>query len=115
MKGGGLGRATAPHSGRAAGGRPIRVPLGKATVRTLLRQHLREEGKRMQDLAGPWNCQKGNVYDLFWANRPLAPAYVDAAIEFLKLDAFDAAELRLLAAREAGWKIDLKHLISDKD
>ena len=105
----------APHSGRACGGRPIRVPLGVNTVRAKLRQHLREEGHRMQALAPAWRCQARNVYDLFWTARPLSPTHIDAAIEFLKLDDFDAAELRLLGAREAGWKIDLDHLIHDKD
>ncbi|WP_228734383.1 hypothetical protein [Xanthomonas euvesicatoria] len=55
----------ARNNGLAVGGRPIRVPVGKATVRQLLKRHLREEGKRMHDLAEPWQCCKQNVYDRF--------------------------------------------------
>ena len=38
--------------------------------------------------------------------RPLPPQHVEASITHLGLDEFDANELRLLAAREAGWQID---------
>lgn len=101
----------AANNGMACGGRPIRVPPGKASVRQLLRRHLREEGHRMQDLAGPWQCKPSTVYDMFCDRRPLAPGHIDAAIDFLRLDEFDAAELRLLGAHEAGWAIDPEYLL----
>lgn len=104
----------ARNNGLALGGRSIRVPLGKATVRQLLKRHLLEEGKRIQDLAGPWQCSVQNVYDRLCKGGPLAPAHLDAAIAFLRLDDFDAAELRMLGAREAGWNIDTKYLLEDK-
>lgn len=69
----------------------------------------------MQDLAEAWGCSKGNVYDYFWSARPFSPQHVDAAIELLGLDEFDAAELRLLGAREAGWNIQPKHLLEPKN
>lgn len=106
-----FGRAQSPHNGRAVGGRPIRVPLGQNTVRAVLRRHLKEEGLRMQDLAPAWGCQKGNVYDYFWSNKPFSPAHIEASIALLALDDFDAAELRLMGAREAGWKIDATYLL----
>ena len=108
-------RRQGPHNGRAVGGRPIRVPRQVNSVRAMLRRHLREEGRRMQDLAPAWKCSKGNVYDYFWSQRPFSPQHIEAAIEFLQLDEFDAAELRLQGAREAGWRIDTKHLLEDQD
>ncbi|UIX76787.1 hypothetical protein ABFO19_09095 [Xanthomonas citri pv. glycines] len=103
----------ARNNGLAVGGRPIRVPVGKATVRQLLKRHLREEGKRMHDPAEPWQCCKQNVYDRFCSACALAPGHIEAAITFLRLDEFDAAELRLLGAREAGWAIDTKYLLEE--
>jgi hypothetical protein len=100
-----------PHNGMARGGRPIRVPLGKATVRQLLRRHLAEDGKRMQDLVGPWQCQRSTVYGMFSDARPFSPAHIDAAIAWLRLDDFDANELRLLGAREAGWNINPRFIL----
>jgi len=108
-------RRQAPHNGRAVGGRPIRVPRQVNSVRAMLRRHLREEGRRMQDLAEPWQCRKTTVYDMFWDSRAFSPQHIDAAIAWLHLDEFDAAELRLQGAREAGWKIDTKHLLEDRD
>lgn len=104
----------APNNGMACGGRPIRVPLGKDSVRKLLRRHLREEGRRMQDLAEPWQCARQTVYDMFSSARTISPQHVDAAIEWLGLDDFDATELRLLGAREAGWNIDIRFILEDR-
>jgi hypothetical protein len=84
----------APHNSMACGGRPIRVPLGKFSVRQLLRRHLREDGRRMQDLAAPWQCAPRAVYDMFCSARTFSLQHIDAA------------ELRLRGAREAGWNID---------
>ncbi|MCI2243232.1 hypothetical protein L3067_01235 [Xanthomonas sp. PPL568] len=103
------------HNGLSCGGRPIRVPVGKATVRQVLRRHLREEGRRMQDLCGPWQCKANTIYNAFHDKRPFSPGHVDAAIKFLGLDDFDAAELRLLGAREAGWNIDTQYLLESRD
>ncbi|EED41137.1 hypothetical protein SSKA14_4161 [Stenotrophomonas sp. SKA14] len=44
-------------------------------------------------------------------SRPLQPHQVEGAIAPLQLDEFDANELRLRAAREAGWNIDPKMLL----
>ncbi|MGG6341671.1 hypothetical protein ACQ5SA_00320 [Stenotrophomonas indicatrix] len=94
------------NNGMAAGGRPIRVPRSVTSVRALLKRHLLEEGKRMQDLAEVWGCSRHNVYDLFYESRPISPTHIDLAAKFLGLDEFDTNELRLLGAREAGWQID---------
>lgn len=45
--------------------------------------------------------------------RPLLPHQVEGAISVLQLDEFDANELRLRAAREAGWKIDPSMLLEE--
>lgn len=45
--------------------------------------------------------------------RPLLPHQVEGAISVLQLDEFDANELRLRAAREAGWKIDPAMLLEE--
>ncbi len=67
----------------------------------------------MMELVYAWNCSRGHVYDLFYLDRPLAPAHVEGAIRILKLDDFDANELRLVAAREAGWMIDAAYLLQE--
>ncbi|WP_228135932.1 hypothetical protein [Xanthomonas sp. NCPPB 1128] len=103
----------ARNNGMALRGRPIRVPRGKATVRQILRQHLREEGHRMQELAGPWKCKPQTVYDMFYDGRAFSPAHIDAAAAFLRLDEHDTAELRILGAREAGWNIDPQYLLQE--
>lgn len=99
------------HNGKSCGGRPIRVPFGKVSVRQLLRQHIREEGLRMQDLGIAWKCKRNTVYSAFSDQRPFSPSHIEAAIEFLGLDEFDANELRLIGAREAGWNINPKRLL----
>lgn len=104
------GRRQHANNGMACGGRPIRVPRSVDSVRGHLRRHLREEGHRMQALAGPWKCTTQNVYDLFYRSSPLGPQHIDAAAVFLRLDEFDSNELRLLGAREAGWNIDPEFL-----
>ena len=108
-------RRQSPNNGRAVGGRPIRIPRGPNTVRVLLRRHLKEEWRRMQDIAEAWGCKPGNVYDYFWADRPFSPQHIEACITMLKLDDFDANELRMQGAREAGWNIDLGYLIPEDE
>lgn len=90
---------------RYAAGRRVTVPRTVRTARDLLRRHLREEGREMRALAGPWNVKPETVKTIFQHSRPLAPQLIDAAIEFFKLDEFDALELRLQGAIEAGWQI----------
>lgn len=94
-------------------GRPIQYRRDVRTVRDHLRRHLREEGQQMQNLAAAWGVTKHTVYALFNVDRPLPPQHVEASIAHLGLDDFDANELRLLAAREAGWQIDPKYLIDN--
>lgn len=102
------------NNGMAGGGRPIRVPRSVTSVRAHLRRHLAEEGRRMQDLAPVWGCTRHNVYDLFYEDRPLSPNHIDLAAAFLGLDDFDTNELRLLGAREAGWRIDTNFLLENR-
>jgi len=90
---------------RYAAGRRIKVPTMVRTVRDLLRRHLREEGRELRSLAAPWNVQPATVKTIFHQSRPLSPQYVDAAIEFLKLDDFDALEIRLQGAIKSGWQL----------
>lgn len=99
------------NNGMAAGGRPIRIPRSIDSVRSHLKRHLLEEGKRMQDLADVWGCSKHNVYDLFYRDRPISPKHIELAAQMLGLDEFDTNELRLLGAREAGWQIDTSFLL----
>lgn len=47
-----------------------------------------------------------SAYRRMYETRPLTPQMVDAAIDMLQLDDFDANELRKRAALEAGWVID---------
>lgn len=90
---------------RYAAGRRVRVPSKVKTVRDLLRRHLREEGYNVTELHRPWNIKPQSVKTVLHPRRALSPQYIDAAIEFFKLDEFDALELRLHGAIEAGWQI----------
>lgn len=93
-------------------GRGIVVPKSIVTVRDMMRRHLREEGWQMQWLGEHWNIQPGSVKFVFWKKTPLPPQYVDAFIEALGLDEFDAAEMRVQGAIEAGWQLHhLKKII----
>lgn len=103
------------HNGKSCGGRPIRVPLGKVSVRQILRRHIRDKGLRMQDLCTPWKCKRNTVYSAYSDQRPFSPSHIEAAIEFLGLDDAAANELRLIGAREAGWNIDPKCLLDVDD
>lgn len=47
-----------------------------------------------------------SVWRVFGRSRPLLPRQVEGVITLLQLDEFDANDLRLRAAREAGWNID---------
>ncbi|WP_243350834.1 hypothetical protein [Stenotrophomonas acidaminiphila] len=100
-----MGRAVSPHR--------VRVRRGQDTARAIIKRHFREEGRQMMELVDAWNCTRGHVYDLFCKDRPLAPAHVEGAIRILKLDDFDANELRMVAAREAGWMIDTAYLLHE--
>ncbi|WP_329763965.1 hypothetical protein [Stenotrophomonas geniculata] len=89
------------NNGIAAGGRPIRIPRSIDSVRSHLKRHLLEEGKRMQDLADVWGCSKHNVYDLFYRDRPISPKHIELAAQMLGQDEFDTKELRTLFANDA--------------
>lgn len=94
---------------RYAAGRRIKVPKTVRTVRDLLRRHMREEGVNLKDLGPVWNMKHQSVKAVMHHRRPISPQYIDAFIEAMKLDEFDANELRVLGAIEAGWniKVDL--------
>lgn len=95
-------------------GRPIRVQnskVGLPTARDLIRKHLRQEGRMVKDLAKAWNVVPVSAYRIMYTpSRPLSPQYVDAVIDMLRLDDFDATQLRLRAANEAGWNINPEFL-----
>lgn len=91
---------------RYAAGRRVQVPRQVRTTRDLIRRHLREEGINMRDLASPWNVVPGTVKKVMSQRTPLPPQNIDAFIQFLKLDEFDALELRFQGAIEAGWQIE---------
>lgn len=90
---------------RPATGRKIEVEKNPKSVRAVMRRHLREEGKLIIDLCDPWNMHKNSVYRRFYDKRAYPPQYIEAFIQFLKLDDFDATELRVLGAIEAGWDL----------
>lgn len=82
------------------------------TARDTLRRHLHEARLDLKWLSGVWGCQAFSVWRTFQrTDRHLQPHHVELAITALHLDDFDANELRLLAAREAGWHIDPQYLI----
>ncbi len=81
------------------------------TVRDTIRRHMHEAGRNLDSLSAVWGCKKFSVWRAFQRiDRPLQPHQVEGVIETLHLDEFDANDLRLQAAREAGWKIDPQYL-----
>ena len=93
---------------RYAAGRRVRVPRTIRTVRDMIRKHLYDAGVTQGDLGPVWNVKPATVKTIMMrkAPRPMSSQYIDAVVEFLKLDDFDATELHRQAAREAGYKID---------
>jgi len=84
------------------------------TARDTLRRHLHEARHDLKWLAAAWGCKTFSVWRVFQrTDRPLQPHHIEGAITTLQLDEFDANELRLRAAREAGWKIDPFYLGTD--
>lgn len=85
------------------------------SVREELRRHLHESGQQVQALAAAWGCKPFSVWRMFQrAGRPLSPRHIEAAISALELDNLDANDLRLRAAREAGWAIDPQYLLEER-
>ena len=85
------------------------------TARDLIRRHVHESRKRLNDLADAWGCKVFSVWRTFQrTDRPLCPHHIEGAIKALQLDEFDANELRLVGAREAGWKIDPGYLLEQQ-
>lgn len=82
------------------------------TAREIIRRHLHEAGMQIQDLAPVWGIKRFSVWRVFTrTDQRLLPGQVESLIAHLHLDAFDANELRLAAAREAGYPIDPKFLL----
>ncbi|MEL3955405.1 hypothetical protein [Stenotrophomonas bentonitica] len=81
------------------------------TVRDMIRRYCREHGKQLACLAPAWDCKVLSVWRVFGRSRPLLPRQVEGVITLLQLDEFDANDLRLRAAREAGWNIDPSMLL----
>lgn len=98
-------------SARPATGRKITVKKRPITLRDVMRRHLREEGKTIAALSKVWDMHPTSCYRRFYDKRPYPPQYVDSFIEWLRLDEFDAQELRLLGAIEAGWQINTALLL----
>ena len=94
----------------------IRRPAPRhLTARDILRRHLHEDGQRVQSLAQAWGIRRFSVWRVFQrTERHLQPHHVEGAITALHLDDFDANELRLVAAREAGWNIDPRYILEDQ-
>lgn len=92
-------------------GRKITVKKNPITVRDLIRRHLREEGALINPhLAEAWNMHPTSAYRRMYETRSLTPAHIDAVINLLHLDEFDARELHTLGAIEAGWDIPFKDI-----
>lgn len=91
----------------------LRGPVpSHVSARDMIRRHCREHGKQLACLAPAWGCKEFSVWRAFGrTTRPLQPHQVEGAISALQLDEFDANELRLRAAREAGWNIDPSMLL----
>lgn len=89
------------------GGRSCAPVRRSRDVRSLIRRHLREEGKTVEHHLSKWwnmtpHSAHRRMYDI---NRVLSPVHIEAVVRGLRLDRDDAEELHRLAALEAGFKI----------
>lgn len=93
---------------RYAAGRRVKVPKSVRSVRDMIRKHLYDNRIAQGDLGPVWNVRPATVKTIMMRKnpRPMSSQYIDALVEFLKLDDFDATALHRQAAREAGYKID---------
>ena len=83
----------------------------KKTVRNLIREHLAFERKTIkQDFSRMLGIAEQSAASMMTKTYPLAPQHIDAFIEGMKLDEWDANELRLQGAIESGWQINVKLL-----
>lgn len=81
---------------------------GPRTVRSMIREHLRYEKKLLADFAAMLGHNPATTRKLMsQTHRPFPPQYIDSFIEHMKLDEFDAYELRLQGAVEAGWQLNI--------
>lgn len=91
---------------RYAAGKRIRVPRQIRSTRDIIRRHLREEQREMRELAAAWDVKPATVKTIMRHGRPLAPQHLYGVIALLGLDEFDALELHLQGAIEAGWQLE---------
>ena len=91
-----------------AAGRRVKAPKTVRTLRDMIRKHLYDSRVTQGSLSAAWHCKPETVKTIMARRkaRPMSSQYIDAFVEFLKLDDFDATELHRQGAREAGYKID---------
>lgn len=87
-------------------GRMIRVKPQRRTLRDIMREHYREAGLKQKHVAALLAMTPGGFRKWLNSDYQTPPQYIDAFIEALKLDEFDALELRLQGAIEMGWQLD---------
>lgn len=84
---------------------------GGRTVRSVMREHLKHGKKNIyKDLATMLGLSESSTRKMMWRNLPIQPRHVETFIKAMRLDEFDANELRLFAARELGLNIDPRFL-----
>ena len=94
-------------------GRPITLTPGQPrTARAIIREHLRFAKLDIHnDLSAILGVSKQYAGCLMRRHRyAIVPERIEQVITALQLDEFDANELRLVAAREAGWEIDARYI-----
>lgn len=90
-------------------GRKLRmVPEKPRKVVDVIRKHMNDNNVTLKMLSVAWHCSPPTVSTTLsrGRKRPLSPQYIDAVVELMKLDDFDATELYRMAALEAGYRID---------
>lgn len=81
---------------------------GPRTARDMIREHLRCEKKTLAHFAEMLGQTPASTRKLMSkTGRTLSPQYIDIFIEHMKLDEFDAYDLRLQGAVEAGWQLNI--------
>ena len=90
-------------------GRIFKRPTQIRDVRDLMRQHLYDARLPLSSLTKVWGVTHTSVYRLFYDKRySIPPDKVDAFIDYMQLDEFDAQELRLQGAIDSGWKLNME-------
>ena len=100
--------SNAPGKSRQlVGGKRVQVPPQVRSVRDMIRRHLALDRLTIKwDLSRMLGITPDAAHYIMTHKHAIAPRRIEQFIAGMKLDDFDAHELRYQAAIEAGWQLN---------